>query len=82
MNSTHDALSEVKSDVATLTKDASRLVHGIEGAAVEKVNEIAERSKDELVHAHEKIKEFVGERPLTSLAIALGVGAIIARMMR
>jgi len=81
-NGVHAPLHEMKSDVAALRTDASRLVHGIEGVAVEKLNEITERSRDEIARTHEKIKEFVGERPITSIAIALGVGAILARIMR
>lgn len=81
-NGVHAPLHEMKSDVAALRTDASRLVHGIEGVAVEKLNEITERSRDEIARTHEKIKEFVGQRPITSVAIALGVGAILARIMR
>lgn len=81
-NGVHAPLHEMKSDVSALRTDASRLVHGIEGVAVEKLNEITERSRDEIARTHEKIKEFVGQRPITSVAIALGVGAILARIMR
>jgi len=81
-NSVHAPLHEMKSDAAALRTDASRLVHGIEGVAVEKLNEITQRSRDEITKTHDKIKEFVGERPITSIAIALGVGAILARILR
>lgn len=81
-NGVHAPMHEMKSDVAALRTDASRLVHGIEGVAVEKLNEITERSRDEIAKTHDKIKEFVGQRPITSVAIALGVGAILARIMR
>ena len=81
-NSTSHALSDVKSDVNALRTDAGRLVHGLEEAAVEKANALAGRSRDEIMAAHEQVKEFVGQRPITSLVIALGVGAIISRLMR
>lgn len=81
-NSAQAALAEVKSDVAALRTDAGRLVQGLEEVAVEKAGQIAGRSKEEIVAAHERVKDYVGQRPITSLVIALGVGAVLARILR
>ncbi|MEZ6235820.1 MAG: hypothetical protein R3B68_16675 [Phycisphaerales bacterium] len=76
------AMAEVRSDVAALRDDTSRLLHGIEAAAAEKLGQIAGRSKAEITHAHDEVRDFVSARPITSLAVAVGVGAILARIIR
>lgn len=75
-------LHSMKADVASLRDDAGRLVHGLEEVASAKVGQIAGRSKEEIEHAHKQVRDFVSQRPITCVLVALGAGAIMARLLR
>ena len=76
------ALAEIKHDVAALRTDALRLAHGLEEAAVQKVTRLTKRSKTEVENVHEQIKEYIGQRPIVSVLVAVGVGAVVAKLIR
>lgn len=89
----HASFSDVKSDVATLKRDLTDMACGVanDGKAAleqgyekasERAQEMIQKGKDELNKAHDTVADYVSKRPVTALAIAFGVGAIAARLMR
>lgn len=90
--SDHANLDDVKSDIATLRADVSDLIHGLAESGIEiartgadnatdAVSRAAESAREHAHDAHEQLRESVSERPITSLAVAFGVGALIGRFM-
>ncbi len=79
-------IAELKGDLVRLAADsaASGIAAIKDGAAVttETVKDIAERTGERVNAAHESIGNTVSKRPVTSLAIAFGAGAILSRLMK
>lgn len=89
----HASMSDIKSDVATLKHDLTDMARGVaaDGKAAleqsyektaEQATELLHKGKEEIEKAHDSVAEYVSKRPVTSLAIAFGAGAILARLMR
>lgn len=92
-NGRHASFSDIKSDVVTLKKDLTDMAYGAASdgkAAVEQgyekaaehAQEMIQKGKEEVSKAHDTVAKYVSERPITAIAIAFGVGAIAARLMR
>jgi ElaB/YqjD/DUF883 family membrane-anchored ribosome-binding protein len=92
VSATAPTLDDVKSDLASLKSDVAGLVasiaHGGKATAMEGVERLtdsissaAQRSKEGVAEAHSKLSSCVSKRPLTSLLVAVGVGAIAARLL-
>ncbi|GEM_PF-2303525 len=47
-----------------------------------KASEYAERGRYAAERSHDSLGDFVGERPITSLAIAAGAGAVLASLIK
>jgi ElaB/YqjD/DUF883 family membrane-anchored ribosome-binding protein len=85
----HAQLQDVRNDLRELRRDVTDLISGLaesgrEGAQ-DKINrardtaqDIAERGRERAHEAHDEVSKRVADRPLTSLAIAFGAGALAA----
>ena len=84
---------DIKRDIASLKEDLARLASDTastgmaalkDGACVTKdaISDLAERTGERASAAHESLGNSVSKRPVTSLAIAFGAGAILSRLMR
>ena len=94
-NTTSDVadFDDIKRDIAELKGDLPRLASDTaptgmaavkDGACVAKdaISDIAERTGERASAAHQTLGDSVSKRPVTSLAIAFGAGAILSRLMR
>ncbi len=92
-NGRHASISDIKGDVQTLKRDLTDMASGVasEGRAAvqhgyerasERAHDMMNKGKEEVERAHDSLAEYVSKRPITSLAIAFGVGAVLARLMR
>jgi len=79
-------IAELKGDLARLATDtaSSGMAAIKDGANVTKdaIGDIAERTGERASAAHKSLGDTVSKRPVTSLAVAFGAGAILARLMR
>ncbi len=84
----HASIEDVKTDLAALRSDVTDLIAGlaergehkaedIKDSAVELANRGRERAND----AHDQLCDAVANRPLTSLMIAAGVGALASALL-
>ncbi len=87
-NNEHATLGDVREDVATLKADAKDCAVGIAETGVESLKSGAEALCDTATSAahsaketHEKLNRTIASRPTTSILIALGVGALAARLL-
>lgn len=89
----HVSIEDIKSDIATLRSDVQQLTSGLARtgtdaakdklhAAEEKASDLACATKDAALDGHEKLGDSMKARPLTTLAVAFGAGALAARLMR
>lgn len=85
-------LSDIRDDLAALKSDVANLVTGVtstgrqvaqEGfsSAMHRATDAMHCTKDSARKAHQKMEETVTMHPLSSLAIAFAVGAVIGRIM-
>lgn len=78
-------LEAVKSDLsklmADLTQTGKATAREKKQQATDAIEEYTERSKLAAKRSHDELGDFVSERPITSLAIAAGAGAILARIL-
>lgn len=68
-------------DVKTLGTDAVALTSGAAEAAVKTVREGADTAITKAKEMQDHAAEWVRERPTVSILIALGVGALVARIL-
>ncbi|MCC6907541.1 MAG: hypothetical protein IT430_06355 [Phycisphaerales bacterium] len=82
------AARDIKNDLTRLKDDASRTVSDVAEAgreyaragrdrAIEAGHKVSETGRD----SYERFCEYVSENPTTSILIALGVGAVISRLL-
>ncbi len=86
-------ISDIRDDLATLKSDVADLLSGVtstgkqvarEGmsSVLHRASDALHSSKDSAMKAHHQIEKTVTMHPLSSLAIAFAVGAVIGRVMR
>lgn len=82
------SLEDVQEDLRIVTRDIAQLKTDAAGAAITGVRHGAESAlesvkdaTDKAKQAHAQAAEWVSEHPTTSLLLALGAGAIVARLM-
>ncbi len=84
----HSAARDIKNDLSRLKEDASRAASGVAETgreyiragrerAMEAGHRISETGRD----SYERFCDYVSENPTTSILIALGVGAVISRLL-
>lgn len=89
----HQSMVEVRGDVAAIRDDFGRLLKDLKDTGVRSLKDSATsasatlsqcvtKSKDAATVAHKQIGTTISKRPLTTLAIAIGAGAILGRMLR
>lgn len=83
-NRSASAMSAIKEDVANVRDDLRALGHDVAAAGTDAARSVADSAGASLDaagryarRAQERTADFVGERPLTSVLLALGVGAVL-----
>jgi len=76
-SSQSSAIADIKKDFADVKSDVSHLSHDVGEAAMDAGRRVADTVKS----GHERVREYVTEHPTTSVLIAAGVGAILARLL-
>lgn len=81
-------LSDVKRDAIALKDDATSYIAGSANAGVDAVKKSASNAIDQgkkaVVKGEELMKsacDYVGERPVMSVVIAMAIGAIVGRLL-
>ncbi len=84
----HASLTDVKQDVTALTHDAADYAKGIAETGVDAVKSGAEaiadtgrRAAEAARRTQRQVTGYVSDHPMTSVLIAFGVGAIMARLL-
>lgn len=80
-NSMGEHASHLKDDVAMLGRDVADTAKAGMSAAKEQVNKGLEYSKEKGEQSVKAAHDFVVDRPLTSIAIAAGVGLVVGMLM-
>lgn len=82
------SLEDVQEDLRIVTRDIAQLKTDAAGAAMHGIHHGAESAlesvkdaTDKAKRAHAQAAEWVSQHPTTSLLLALGAGAIVARLM-
>lgn len=85
---TRPSITEIKKDVGVLKEDlthlkddAARITSQAAHEAVEAVRHTAESASQTAKRYHSAACDSVRERPITSVALALGVGVILGRLL-
>lgn len=96
INKTHEVTLEdlrgdiesLKADLAALGQDAKGVAASAAGSAVSKVKEQADAGMECLKHAgeeasayHDSFRNKVAQHPTASVLLAVGVGALVGRML-
>lgn len=76
-----EELNSLKSDISALGKTLSKFARDSANDGRETLRNAAERSKKQVQEGLHTVEKQVEERPITSLAIALGVGFILGRLL-
>lgn len=76
-----DTMTNLRSDVATVVKDVTDLVGSRFDAASNRTRALIDGTRDRAVAAHERIAEFAGERPLTTIAISAAAGVVALKVI-
>jgi ElaB/YqjD/DUF883 family membrane-anchored ribosome-binding protein len=83
-----DDVHAIRDDLSVLKSDATRAARDLAHAGADMARERAgaaldqaKRLGDQFTTSYEKACDFVKERPVTSILIAVGVGAIAARLL-
>lgn len=73
--------SELKSDMAKLAESLKNLYGDSADQGRERVKAAAERSRAQVREAAGAFESEIGERPLTSVAAAFGIGFILGKLL-
>lgn len=76
-----DSINTLRSDVATVVKDVTNLVGGRLNDCSNKAREIIDGTRDRATAAHERIAEFAGQRPLTTIAVSAVAGVVALKIL-
>lgn len=74
-------LSELRSDVSKLTDTMKKLYGDTTEEGRERVRHASERSRERARQTVGAFESEINERPLTSVAMALGVGFLIGKLL-
>lgn len=78
--SSADSMNTLRSDVATVVKDVTNLVGGRFNDASNKARDIIDGTRERAAAAHERISEFAGQRPLTTIAVSAVAGVVVLKI--
>lgn len=74
------SVNTLRSDVATVVKDVTNLVGGRFNDASNKAREIIDDTKERAAAVHERVGEFAGRRPLTTIAVSAVAGVVALKL--
>lgn len=74
------SMEDVKDDLRQLKNDFAELIAGLAETGKARAQDKAEQTRAAAEDYHGQLADMVYERPLSSLAIAFGVGVIFAKM--
>ena len=74
-------LHALKEDLMTLRGDLGRTASAAIDGGREAYNQFTEKAAEEINHGVDAARETVTHRPLTALAIAAGVGALVGALI-
>ncbi len=77
----HATMDDVRKDLRAVRTEVSGAVSDIADAGTELARDAAKRISTSARNACSATERVIAERPLTSVLIALGVGAVIAKVL-
>lgn len=82
-------IDTLKSDMATLREDVSKLIDNMgsiarreSGRGLEKGRQAADQAAEKLSDARSSLEERVRENPLAAIGLAVGAGVLLSTIMR
>lgn len=81
VNALRDDLGVLKTDAARTVSDLASAGRGLAKEGVHMATDMAKRGGAQAENLHKAMCDFVAERPTTAILIAVGVGALLARML-
>ncbi len=76
------SMSDLRSDAATLSADVKHIARDAAAVVKDGASSTAQDLKHRAEGAHEQVCGYVKANPTASILIALGVGAILGRLLR
>lgn len=76
-----DDLGVLKTDAVRTASDLASAGRGLAKEGVNMATDMARKGGAQAENLHKAVCDFVQERPTTSILIAVGVGAVLARVM-
>lgn len=71
-------LDHLKEDLANLQKDLKGLADSLLNQGKDKAREAKEAVTDTYEHSMDSVQQFIKDKPVTSLGIAFGIGALLS----
>ena len=76
-----DELATIRKDMSEIGKTVSQLARSATEEGKDRVRAAAEQSREQARETWGAFEKEVGERPMTSLAAALGIGFILGKLL-
>lgn len=76
-----DEFAELKKELSGIGKTVSQLAHSVTDEGRDRLRAAAGRSRDQVRETWGAFEHEIEERPMTSIAIALGIGFILGKLL-
>ncbi|MDX1625445.1 MAG: hypothetical protein R3323_02920 [Wenzhouxiangellaceae bacterium] len=73
--------SALKGELSEIGRTVSRIAHAAKDEGQERIRDAAEHSRERARQTVSALEKEVEERPMTSLAMALGIGFILGKLL-
>lgn len=76
-----DEFAELKKELSGIGKTVSQLAHSVTDEGRDRLRAAADRSRDQVRETWGAFEHEIEERPMTSIAVALGIGFILGKLL-
>lgn len=81
MRDVKDDVSRLKNDVTSMASDAAHKGIDTVSAGAERAMDVGRQAAHSVKSGHSRMCEYVSEHPTTSVLLAAGIGALLARVL-
>ncbi len=76
-----DEFAELKKELSGIGKTVSQLAHSVTDEGRDRLRAAADHSRDQVRQTWGAFEHEIEERPMTSIAVALGIGFILGKLL-